>query len=86
MTEPLFHSLHTGKAGSGHFVKMAHNAIEYGMMQAIGEGLELIEAGPYKDTDLVKVCRLWNTSLSPPTIMDIPFSAPLGPPLQPASR
>ena len=52
--------LHTGKAGSGHFVKMAHNAIEYGMMQAIGEGLELIEAGPYKDTDLVKVCRLWN--------------------------
>ena len=53
--------LYTGKAGSGHFVKMAHNAIEYGMMQAIGEGLELIEEGPYKgDTDLVKVCKLWN--------------------------
>lgn len=52
--------LYTGNAGSGHFTKMAHNAIEYGMMQAIGEGLELIEAGPYKDTDIAGLCRLWN--------------------------
>lgn len=52
--------LYTGNAGSGHFTKMAHNAIEYGMMQAIGEGLELIEAGPYKDTDIAELCRLWN--------------------------
>lgn len=51
---------YTGKPGSGHFTKMVHNAIEYGMMQAIGEGLELIEEGPYKDTDIAKLCGLWN--------------------------
>jgi 6-phosphogluconate dehydrogenase len=52
--------LHTGRAGSGHFTKMVHNAIEYGMMQAIGEGLELVQAGPYNDTDMAKLCDLWN--------------------------
>ena len=47
--EPLFTSisvpngsLYCGKSGSGHFVKMVHNGIEYGMMQAIGEGFELM--------------------------------------------
>ncbi len=53
-------SLYTGRPGSGHFTKMVHNAIEYGMMQAIGEGMELVAAGPYKDTDLAKLCDLWN--------------------------
>lgn len=53
-------SLYTGRAGSGHFTKMVHNAIEYGMMQSIGEGLELMENGPYGDTDIAKVCNLWN--------------------------
>ena len=52
--------LYVGKVGSGHFTKMVHNAIEYGMMQAIGEGLELLEEGPYEDVDLAAVCRLWN--------------------------
>ncbi len=52
--------LYIGDAGSGHFVKMVHNAIEYGMMQAIAEGLELIEVGPYKDLNLAAICDLWN--------------------------
>jgi 6-phosphogluconate dehydrogenase len=52
--------LYTGKIGSGHFVKMVHNAIEYGMMQSIAEGLELIEEGPYSGADLAAICDLWN--------------------------
>lgn len=51
---------YVGSAGSGHFVKMIHNAIEYGMMQSIGEGFELLERGPYKDLDLRKIAYLWN--------------------------
>lgn len=49
-----------GPSGSGHFVKMVHNAIEYGMMQAIGEGLDLIKHGPYKDVDLRSLLNVWN--------------------------
>ncbi len=52
--------LYTGPSGSGHFVKMVHNAIEYGMMQSIAEGLELIEKGPYSDLDLASICDLWD--------------------------
>lgn len=51
---------YTGKPGSGHFVKMVHNAVEYGMMQSIGEGLELMESGPYEGLDLGGICELWN--------------------------
>ena len=49
-----------GPGGSGHYVKMVHNAIEYGIMQSIGEGLELLHSGPYENMDLVKVTGLWN--------------------------
>jgi 6-phosphogluconate dehydrogenase len=66
-TEQLFRDvsikngyLYCGPAGSGHFVKMVHNGIEYGMMQSMAEGLELIENGPYKDLDLDAICGLWN--------------------------
>jgi 6-phosphogluconate dehydrogenase len=52
--------LHVGPVGAGHFVKMVHNAIEYGMMQAISEGFALLEGGPYKRLDLAKVASLWN--------------------------
>lgn len=52
--------LYTGRAGSGHFTKMVHNAIEYGMMESIAEGLELVKDGPYKDVDIAGLCRLWN--------------------------
>lgn len=46
-------------SGAGHFVKMVHNGIEYGMMQAIGEGFEVMKASPYS-LDLLKVAQLYN--------------------------
>lgn len=49
-----------GGPGSGHFVKMVHNGIEYGMMQAIGEGFELIEASPF-DVDYEQLTNVWNS-------------------------
>ncbi len=52
-------SLYTGKAGSGHFVKMVHNGIEYGMMQSIAEGYELLHESEF-DIDLAKVSKLYN--------------------------
>ena len=51
--------MHCGPAGAGHFVKMVHNGIEYGMMQAYAEGFEIMEASRY-DVDLAKVANLWN--------------------------
>lgn len=64
--EPLFKALsegmgeylYVGPSGSGHFTKMVHNAIEYGMLQAIGEGFELLYNGPY-DLELDKIAHLW---------------------------
>ncbi len=47
-----------GEGGAGHFVKMVHNGIEYGMMQAIGEGYGVLEKAPYQ-IDLVAVSKLW---------------------------
>jgi len=64
--EPIFLALapaggylHVGSHGAGHYVKMVHNAIEYGMMQAYAEGFELMQASPYKP-DLAKVAELWD--------------------------
>jgi 6-phosphogluconate dehydrogenase len=48
-----------GSAGAGHFVKMVHNGIEYGMMQAIGEGYEVMKRAPFK-LDLKKVTAVYN--------------------------
>ncbi len=48
-----------GGHGSGHFVKMVHNGIEYGMMQAYAEGFELLEATEW-DLDLAAIADLWN--------------------------
>jgi 6-phosphogluconate dehydrogenase len=50
---------YVGKPGSGHFVKMVHNGIEYGMMQAIGEGFDLLEASPF-ELDYEKISRMWS--------------------------
>jgi 6-phosphogluconate dehydrogenase len=47
-----------GEGGAGHFVKMVHNAIEYGIMEAIGEGFGLLEKSPY-NLDLLKVAQLY---------------------------
>ena len=51
--------LHTGETGTGHFVKMIHNGIEYGLMQAYGEGFEALAAYPHGEIDLPEVARLW---------------------------
>lgn len=51
--------LHVGKAGAGHFTKMIHNGIEYGMMQAYAEGFEILEKSEFKP-DLAKISHLWN--------------------------
>lgn len=64
--EPIFKTLapengylHVGPSGAGHFTKMIHNGIEYGMLQAYAEGFELLKASPFKP-DLAKVAHLWN--------------------------
>ncbi|MCL7488063.1 MAG: decarboxylating 6-phosphogluconate dehydrogenase, partial [Desulfobulbaceae bacterium] len=66
--EPIFRTLapengflYCGPSGAGHFVKMIHNGIEYGMMQAYGEGFALLEASPYSDNfNYQDLARLWN--------------------------
>jgi 6-phosphogluconate dehydrogenase len=63
--EPIFLTLappkgyaHVGPAGSGHFSKMVHNGIEYGMLQAYGEGFEILERSQYQ-YDLGQLAELW---------------------------
>jgi 6-phosphogluconate dehydrogenase len=51
--------LRVGDHGAGHYVKMIHNGIEYGLMQAYAEGFELMHESPYK-VDLAAVSALWN--------------------------
>jgi 6-phosphogluconate dehydrogenase len=65
---PLFETLalqdgylYCGPTGAGHYVKMIHNGIEYGMMQAYAEGFALLEASDYRPhLDFARVARLWN--------------------------
>jgi 6-phosphogluconate dehydrogenase len=66
LTEPIFASLappegyaHVGPAGAGHFVKMVHNGIEYGLMEAYAEGFALLQAYD-EPLDLRAVAGLWN--------------------------
>jgi 6-phosphogluconate dehydrogenase len=54
--------LHAGPVGSGHFTKMVHNGIEYGMMQALAEGFSLLSAKQEFDLDLSAVAELWRHS------------------------
>jgi 6-phosphogluconate dehydrogenase len=63
--EPVFRSLapadgyaHVGGPGAGHYVKMVHNGIEYGLMQAYAEGFEIMHASDY-DLDLAQVSGIW---------------------------
>jgi 6-phosphogluconate dehydrogenase len=63
--EPIFKSLapqdgysHVGASGAGHFVKMVHNGIEYGLMQAYGEGFEIMRASEF-DLDLYEIAGIW---------------------------
>ena len=66
--EPIFQTLapgqdkgygHVGPSGAGHFVKMVHNGIEYGLMQAYAEGFELMAAKKEFDLDLGQVAEVW---------------------------
>jgi 6-phosphogluconate dehydrogenase len=57
LTEPGGHA-HVGPSGAGHFVKMVHNGIEYGMMQSIAEGFEIMQASEFSP-NLHKVAALW---------------------------
>ena len=64
--EPIFATLapaegyaYVGPPGAGHFVKMVHNGIEYGMLQAYAEGFELLDASRY-ELDLGRIASLWN--------------------------
>lgn len=65
--EPLLAALstengyaHVGPVGAGHFVKMIHNSIEYGLLQAYGEGFELLESSRvYPELDLGQIAALW---------------------------
>lgn len=50
---------HFGASGAGHYVKMVHNAIEYGMMQSLGEGFRMLHDGPYSNVDLAQAADLW---------------------------
>ncbi|HSC31892.1 MAG TPA: decarboxylating 6-phosphogluconate dehydrogenase [Gemmatimonadaceae bacterium] len=65
--EPIFRALapqdgyaHVGPTGSGHYVKMVHNGIEYGMLQAFAEGFEILHASKEFDIDLHQVAAVWN--------------------------
>ncbi len=66
--DPIFQSLapkegclFCGPTGAGHFVKMVHNGIEYGMMQAYGEGFGILEASPYAESlNYSELAHLWN--------------------------
>jgi 6-phosphogluconate dehydrogenase len=49
---------HVGPSGAGHFVKMVHNGIEYGLLQAYGEGFEILRSSVY-DLDLRQVAEVW---------------------------
>ena len=50
---------HTGPAGSGHYVKMVHNGIEYGLMAAYAEGFEILKTSPFGQLDLKEIAGVW---------------------------
>jgi 6-phosphogluconate dehydrogenase len=63
--EPIFRTLapeggyaHVGPAGAGHYVKMVHNGIEYGMMQSYAEGFEIMKTAPF-ELDLHRISSIW---------------------------
>ena len=67
LCEPIFKTLappngyaHVGPTGAGHYVKMVHNGIEYGMLQAYAEGYEILHASTEFELDLAKIAALWN--------------------------
>ncbi len=59
--------LYCGPAGAGHYVKMVHNGIEYGIMQAYGEGFDILHASDY-DLDLAAIARMWQQRVGDPLL------------------
>ena len=64
--KPLFEAIaakdgyaHMGPSGAGHYVKMVHNGIEYGLLEAYAEGFNLLKNGAYKELDLEKIAQVW---------------------------
>jgi len=80
--EPIFKALapengylHCGPSGAGHFVKMVHNGVEYGMLQAYGEGYEILEKSRY-DLDLLAISKMWqNGSVVRSWLLDLAVRA-----------
>ena len=80
--EPVFHTLappdgyaHVGGPGAGHYVKMVHNGIEYGLMQAYAEGFEIMHASDY-DLDLAGISGIWrNGSVVRSWLLDLLYDA-----------
>jgi 6-phosphogluconate dehydrogenase len=67
LCEPIFKTLapadgyaHMGPTGAGHYVKMIHNGVEYGMLQAYAEGYEILHASKDFDLDMHKIASVWN--------------------------
>jgi 6-phosphogluconate dehydrogenase len=67
VAEPIFLALapeggyaHVGPLGAGHFVKMVHNGIEYGLMEAYAEGFDLLSNAEEYDLDLAEIASIWN--------------------------
>ena len=67
LCEPIFRTLappdgyaHMGPSGAGHYVKMIHNGVEYGMLQAYAEGYEILHASRDFDLDLKRIASVWN--------------------------
>lgn len=66
LAEPIFKAVAAkegyglvGPSGSGHYVKMVHNGIEYALLQAYAEGLQLLHEGEFKELDLAKITTIW---------------------------
>ena len=83
LVEPAFLTLapkdgyaHVGPAGAGHFVKMVHNGIEYGLMQAYAEGFELMKAATEFDLDLHEIAGIWRYgSVVRSWLLDLTYAA-----------
>ncbi len=83
--EPIFQTLapssdkgygHVGPSGAGHFVKMVHNGIEYGLMEAYAEGFELMQAKQEFKLDLPKIAEIWRYgSVIRSWLLDLTFLA-----------
>ncbi len=62
LSQPSGGHRYFGASGSGHYVKMVHNAIEYGMMESLAEGYRMLKEGPYTDLDLASAGDVWQQS------------------------